>query len=103
MANQQNEAEKCYVMQLNKYLDSVSGLGTRYDACKEKCLALEPELARELQNRREKQNQSSEYFSPIYTNVCLTDCRSQFYFTSKRVSKYFSSEDRGFYIESSFE
>ena len=56
MANEQGEAEKCYALQLNKYLDSVSGLGTRYDKCKNDCLAKEPDLAKELQRRKENQN-----------------------------------------------
>jgi hypothetical protein len=105
MANLQNEAERCYAMQLNKYIDSVQGLGKRYNHCKEHCLELDPDLAKELQRRIDNQGQSNEYFSPIYTNRCLTDCRSQFYFTFKRVSRYFgkTGEDRGFYVESCVE
>lgn len=53
MANQQGEAEKCYVVQLNKYLDTVSGLGTRYDKCKNECLERYPELAKEIQKKKE--------------------------------------------------
>jgi hypothetical protein len=56
MANQQGEAERCYVMQLNKYIDAVSGLGSRYDKCKNDCLAKEPELAKELKKRKENQS-----------------------------------------------
>ena len=51
LANQQNDAERCYVLQLNLYIESVSGLGTRYAACKEGCLAKDPELAKDLQKR----------------------------------------------------
>lgn len=40
-------------MQLNKYLDSVSGLGARYNACKVGCLEKEPDLAKELQRRKD--------------------------------------------------
>jgi hypothetical protein len=60
-------------------------------------------MAKEQQKKKDNQTQSSEYFNPIYTNPCLTECRNQFYFSFKRVSKYFSSEGRGFYIESSLE
>ena len=102
-SNLQNAAELCYVSQLNKYLESVSALGTRYDSCKSACLAADPEMAKELQKRKENQTQSTEYFNPMYTNTCLTECRNQFYFTFKRVSRYFGSEGRGFYIESSLE
>ena len=89
--------------QLNKYLESVSALGTRYDACKNDCLAKDPEMASEILKRKENQTQSTEYFNPIYTNPCLTECRSQFYFTFKRLTKYFSIEGKGFYIESSLD
>jgi hypothetical protein len=102
MANQQGEAERCYVLQLNKYLDTASALGARYDKCKTECLAKDPDLAKELERRKENQNQSNEYFSPMYTSECLSECLNQFYFTFKRVTKYFSV-DRGFHIESSFE
>ena len=99
MANEQALAEHCYVAQLNLFLDSASGLGARYGACKRACLAKEPELERELRRREEKKG--NEYFSPMYTNPCLTQCRNNFYFTYKRIGKYFSSEeDRGFMVES---
>ncbi len=80
----------------------MTALGTRYDKCKEDCLVKDEGLRKELEKRKERENQSSEYFSPMYTSECLGNCRSQFYFTYKRVSKYFSQE-RGFYVESSLE
>jgi hypothetical protein len=52
-SNLQNAAEICYVSQLNKYLESVSALGVRYGACKDECLARDPEMAREVQKRKE--------------------------------------------------
>jgi hypothetical protein len=101
LANEQALAEHCYVGQLNLYLDSASGLGARYGVCKRDCLAKEPQLERELRRREEKQGASNEYYSPIYTNICLTACRNNFYFTYKRLGRYFSSEeDRGFMVES---
>lgn len=51
LANQQNDAERCYVLELNLFIESVSGLGARYSSCKEVCLAKDPELAKELQRR----------------------------------------------------
>ena len=102
LANVQGQAERCYVRQLNMYLDNVSGLGSRYGECKSKCLEKDPELAKDLQKRAENQNKSTEYYNPMYGSTCLSNCRNQFYFTFKRVTKYFSSEeDRGFFLESS--
>ena len=75
-ANQQGEAEKCYVLQLNKYLDTVSGLGSRYNHCKANCLEENPDLQKELQKILENPNKSSEYFNPLSTDNCMQECRS---------------------------
>eukprot|EP00347_Sterkiella_histriomuscorum_P009691 403340249 len=99
-ANQQSEAEHCYVSQLNKYLDVVSSLGTRYDACKSQCYIDDPQLKKDIQKRDDDNKNKSEYFHPMSYNFCLRDCRDTFYYSFKRTSKYFI-EDHGFYIESS--
>lgn len=41
----------------------------------------------------------------MYSSTCMTECRNTFYFTFKRVSKYFgdSSKERGFYVEAAFD
>ncbi|CDW73146.1 UNKNOWN [Stylonychia lemnae] len=99
-ANQQNEAEECYVQQLNKYLDSMNALGSRYAVCKQECFDKDPQLKREYEIRQEQQGKKSEFFNAMSTNMCLTQCRQHFYFTFKRTSNYFSDK-KGFYIESS--
>lgn len=102
LANEQGLAERCYVTQLNLYLDSVGALGSRYGECKRRCLQLDPELAKELERREKKEG--AEYFSPMYTSACLGDCRNTFYFTYKRLSKYFGGDqERGFFIEGTFQ
>lgn len=89
--------------QLNRFLETVGALASRYGECKRRCLALDPELEKELA-RREKKEGGGEYFSPMYTSTCLGDCRNTFYFTYKRVSKYFGSDtERGFFIEAAFQ
>jgi hypothetical protein len=62
------------------------------------CFEKDPELKETYEKKRDNPNRS-EYFSPLTTSECLNDCKSMFYFTFKRMTKYFA-DDKGFYIES---